>query len=201
MLSVLYAAIADELAAINAYVVPLVGEEHVRRNDPPPRMIMYPTEDTPSAPEGPGGNPRPLFTLLKASELVIHGQTTDHVEGMRDQFLIALHKACKKATPNGPRAGRYQVTKGKWTRNTLIAKNGYEYKITFAVAYPVVDRRWETPAPGDPPRPPLPDTYTGDQANTYPTVPGDELTIAANVGVRDNPPAGDNVAINITPAP
>lgn len=196
MRSVLYTAIISELAAINAYVVPLVGEKHVRLHDPPPRMIFIPRTDTPGPPEGPGGNPRPLFTVLEESELVIHGETTDHVEGMRDQFMIALHHACKKASPGTARAGRYQVAKGEYAKGAaLFVKNGLEYRMRFAVAYPVVDRKWVDEIPK---QAPTPSTYSGDQANTYPVVPSAELKALVDVGVRDNPPADDNVEIDIT---
>lgn len=200
MLSVLYAAIATELAAINAYVVPLVGEEHVRRNDAPPRMIMFPLDDSFGDVEGPGGNPRPIKNVLKASQLVIHGQTTDHVEGMRDQFVIALHAVCKKATAgSGGRAGRYVLSKGMWTRNSLIVKNGHEYKLTFAVGAPIVKRTWETPLPGDPPQAPVAATYAGDQANTYPVVPADELAGGITVGLSDDESV--DIAIEDDPTP
>ena len=207
MLGSLYTAIAAELLEINAYVVPLVGEHHVRRNDPPPRMIMYPVDDTFDGPSGPGGNPRPIHDVLEASELVIHGTTLNVVTGMRDQFVNALRRVCKRASQGSARAGRYVLGKGKWTRNTLIAKNGFEYKLTFSVVHPIVDRRWsltdpDAPAgPENPPQEPNEATYEGDQANTYPVVAGEEVELTTDVGHRDDPPAADNVTIVINPVP
>lgn len=202
--SAFYAALATELLDVNAYVVPLVGEEHVRRNDPPPRMIFFPTPgaDQISAPEGPGGNPKPLFTRLEAHTVVIHGQSRDICRGMADQFMIALHQVCKKATSGTSRAGRYVFSKAGFTRSSLIATNGFEYVMTFAVAVPVVKRRWAAlPDPDAPPSPENPaeapdaSTYTGEQANTYATAPSDEVEIDADVGQQDDAP--DNVAIVI----
>ena len=198
MLSVLYAAITSELAAINAYTVPLVGEVHVASAEPPPKMIFIPSDDTFGPAEGPGGNPRPIATIMAATELVLQGATTDHVEGMRDQFVIALRRACKHASMQTARAGRYAISKGKWTRGVALrVKNGVEYRLTFAVAFPVVERTWETPLPGDPPQAPLPGTYTGDQANTYPVIPGGDITIDANVSPKDAPDA-DRVHVTVT---
>lgn len=198
MLSVLYSAITTELAAINAYVVPLVGEEHVRRNDPPPRIIMWPLKDSFGPVEGPGGNPKPIATVLEQSQLVIQGETFDHVQGMRDQFVIALHKAVKGANVGSSgRAGRYVLSDGTWTRNTLIAKNGHEYRLTFAVAVPIVRRTWPTPAPGGSPQAPTAPTYTGDQANTYPVVQAAELAGGITVGIEDD----ETVAIDIEDDP
>lgn len=193
MLSVIFNAIAAELARINAYAPLLQGEQFVRQNDPPPRMIVYPIGDSMGPVEGPGGNPKPLLTLLEGAELVIHGQTQDIVEGMRDQFLVALHHACKRTTTNARRAGRFVVAGGKWTRSTLIAKNGFEYKLSFSVAFPIVDRRWDALQ--------VPDASDMADALTYPTVPGSEVETTIDVGERDNPPADDNVTIVINPHP
>lgn len=204
MRSVLYTAVAAELVALNAYVTTLlVGEEHVRRNDPPPRYIVIPNDDEPGPVVGPGGNPRGLYGVFKSTELVIHAPDFDTSEGMIDQFTIALHKAAKKASTGTARAGTLKISKGKYTRgNALVGKNGVEYRQVFAVGYTIVDRKWDAPAPGDPPRPPIPSTYAGDELLTYPVVPGDELTIVADVGRRDAPPADDNVTITVPePAP
>jgi hypothetical protein len=136
--------------------------------------------------------------MFASSELVIHAPSVDHAEGMRDQFMIALHKAAKKASTGTARAGTLKVAKGKFTRgNALIAKNGVEWRLVFAVGYTIVDRKWDAPAPGDPPRPPVPSTYAGAELLTYPIVEGAELSIVANVGRRDNPPADNNVTITV----
>lgn len=203
MLSVLYAAIAAELLAINAFVVPLVGEEHVASNVAPPKMIFIPSDDTFGPAEGPGGNPRPIYTIMAATELVLQARNTDLVEGMRDQFVIALRRAMKHASMATSRAGRCGLTKGKWTRGTIKMRNGLEYRLTFAVAFPIVDRAWPTPAPpvddpgGTPvPQPPDATTYTGDQANTYPVIPAEELSAGITVGPTAAEPS-DLVTITI----
>lgn len=204
MRSVLYTAVAAELVALNAYVTELlIGDEHVRRNDAPPRYIVVPNDDEYGPVVGPGGNPRGLFGVFKSSELIVHATSFDVCEGMTDQFMIALRKAVKGASTATARAGELRVSKGKFTRgNAMHARNGVEYKVTFAVGYAIVDRKWDAPAPGDPPRPPVPSTYTGAELLTYPIVSGAELTITADVGRRDNPPADDNVTITVpTPAP
>ncbi len=190
MLSVLYAAIVTEMAAINAYVVPLVGREHLARNDAPPRLIMVERDDEFLPVEGPGGNPRPLHTVLESSDLIIHGQTRDIVQGMRDQFVIAFHRACKRANEGGTRAGRYTLSKGVWNRNAIIARNGFEYRMVFAVAVPIVLRTWPTLVEGFPTAPSSDDAA---DATTYPTVPGDELTIESTVGITDT----EAVEINV----
>jgi hypothetical protein len=195
VLRVLYEAIAAELLLINAYTVPLIGEEHVRTNDPPPKMIFIPNDDTFGPVEGPGGNPRSFATIMAATELVLQGRTLDIVEGMRDQFVIALHHACKKASAGTSRAGRYSISKGKWTRNAALkAVNGREYRLTFAVAFPVVLRTWEADVEPDA------STYDGDKANTYPVIPGDELKIETTVSPIDAP-AEDRVTITVPPTP
>jgi hypothetical protein len=182
------------MLAINAYVVPLIGPEHVRRNDPPPRVIMYPTADAFSPPIGPGGNPKPILTVEETTEVVIHGETEDHVRGMRDQVLIALHRMIKKSNANkSGRAASYRVNAGRFVRSAMIARNGFEYRLTFGVLVPVVLRKWAAVAP------PLPPTYVGAQANTYQTIPHAELILDADVGVRDNPPATDNPEVKVGP--
>ncbi len=201
MFDTLYAAIAAELLAINAWVVPLVGEEHVKRLDPPPRMIFFPTSDTIGPPLGPGGNPRPIHDVLEESLCVIHARSRDVVAGMRDQFIVALRRVCKRASQGSVRAGNYTLGRGSWTRNTLIAKNGYEYQLPFAVVQPIVDRLWELSdpdAPAGPENPPTePDASAAADATTYPVVPAEELTAIVDVGVHDDPPADDNVTITI----
>jgi len=169
MRSVLYAAIATELLAINAYVVPLVGAEHLARNDAPPRMIFVEDADAITMIEGPGGNPRGLFSVVEGSECVIFGESRDHVEGMRDQFLTALHKAVKKGNAGTARGGRYAVTKGGYKRSALIGRNGFEYRLGFGVLVAVVDRKWEAPAPGDPQQAPVASTYVPKTAPRSPS--------------------------------
>ena len=198
MRSVLYAAIATELLAINAYVVPLVGAEHLARNDAPPRMIFVEDADAITMIEGPGGNPRGLFSVVEGSECVIFGESRDHVEGMRDQFLTALHKAVKKGNAGTARGGRYAVTKGGYKRSALIGRNGFEYRLGFGVLVAVVDRKWEAPAPGDPQQAPVASTYTGDQINTYPVVAAEELTASATVGIEGDV---DELVEIVTPTP
>ncbi len=181
MLSVFWDAITTELAALNAYAVPQQGEQFYARNDPGPTMIFVELDDAIGPPEGPGGNPKPLFTILERTELILRGATRDIVQGMRDQFLVALHKATKKAGAAMTRAGRYVVGKGVWAKGTIIGRNGFEYRLPFAIAYPVVARTWEAlEVPG-------PDA----DATTYPTVPGDELTIAGSVGIAEETAADD----------
>lgn len=193
----MYAAIAAELALLNAYVVPLIGEAHVRTNAPPPKMIFIPDHDDFTGVEGPGGNPRPIGGVMAATLVVLQGRTTDHCEGMRDQLYVAVHKACKKASAGTGRAGRYAWTKGTWTRGVALKMtNGVEYRVSFAVAFPIVDRTWEAPQPGDPPQEPTAATYTGDQANTYPVIPAAELSIAATVGPAGAAPA-DLVTVTV----
>lgn len=191
MLSVLYAAIATELAAIHAYVVPLIGEEYVRDNEAPPQIIMWPTTDTFGPAEGPGGNPKPLATVVKTTQVVIRGRTRDDVEGMRDQLVIALHAAVKGANHGQARAGRYALGGGQWMRNTLRAVNGFEYRMTFDYAAPIVKRRW---AAVTPPQAPDASTYTGDQANTYGKATVETFAVTADVtdaGAKVNFKIGD----------
>lgn len=185
MLSVFWSAIATELAALNAYVVPLEGAEHLARNDPGPKMVFVELDDQIGPPEGPGGNPRPLFTIVERTELVLVGPTRDIVQGMRDQFLIALHKAAKKSSPATARAGRYTYSPGKWTRGTIIGRNGFEYRLVFGLNYPVVDRVWESSAtiPG-------PDA----DATTYATQAGGTVTAGGGVGI-----SADDVLVDAGP--
>lgn len=198
MLSVLFAAFAAELAELNAYAVPLMGEAWLARTDPPPRIIFVPVDDAFGPVEGPGGNPRPIANVLKSVDLVIHGETFDHCEGMRDQCVIALHAVAKKATAGSAgRAGRIVLGKGKWSRGTKHAKNGEEYVLSFSYGAPIVKRSWITPLPGDPPQAPVAATYTGDQANTYPVVPAAELKAGVDVGMHDGHP--DNIEIDLDP--
>lgn len=194
MLDVLYTAIAAELLAINAYVVPTTGAGELSKNDPPPRMIFVERADEFLPVEGPGGNPRPLHTVLETSDLILLGQTREIVQGMRDQFVIAFHRACKKANQGNVRAGRYTLSSGKWMRTTLLARNGFEYRLVFGIAVPIILRTaWDSVR--------APTTADFAEGQTYPTVPGDELTIQADVGVRDEPPAEDNVGITIPTPP
>lgn len=208
MLSVLYAAIATEMAAINAYVVPLFpdangvigGDAKLERSDAPPRMIFQPSDFAVDVVWGPGGNPRPIATILDSSECIIHGQSTDHVQGMLDQFIIAVRAVGKKANGGqAPRAGWCQISKGKWTRNTNLATKGWELRFTFTAARAVIERKWAAIDPSHPPQPPLPPTYVGPQAQTYPTIPAAEMTATTgDVGVL-NGHAEDNVPINVPP--
>lgn len=194
MLSVLYAAIAAELLAINAYAVPLVGEEHVRRHDAPPRLIFIPDGIDPSPVEGPGGNPITILNSMRSTEVVIHAPDYETAEGMYDQAVISIHKTLKGANAGkSGRGGRFVITKAKFTRGTLIGRNGVELRFFFSVAAPIVKRTWPTPDPGESPQKPDASTYTGDQANTYVNQGG--VTIAADVGVSDADP--DNVTIEI----
>ncbi len=187
MLQALYDAIATELLAVNAYVVPLVGRHHIAHNDPPPRMIFHELDDEFLPVEGPGGNPRPIHTVLEASRLIIQAPTRDIVQGMRDQFVVAFHRAAKRANEGKTRAGRYTLSKGMWTTNDqAIATRGFEYRLVFAVAVPIVLRAWDALQ--------IPDADAAAAGVTYPTIPGEELTIAADVGKQD---AADNVAITI----
>lgn len=206
MIDSFYAALATELLAINAYVVPLIGEEHVRRNDAPPRLIIFPTTDKFSAPSGPGGNPLPIHDVLETSMVVIHGQTRSVVQGMRDQLVIALRATCKKANASASRptsrSGSYVLGDGQWTRGSLIVKNGYEYKMTFGVLASIVKRVWELADPEAPAGPdnrgatPDASTYTGDQNNSNAIVAGADVTLTTTVGLGDTA-TDDDVSIVI----
>ena len=179
MISVLYTEIAARLLAMHAFVVPTFDERDVAKNYAPPRMIMFPTKDAFGPVEGPGGNPRPLLTVLEWSQLVIHAMTRDVVQGLRDQFLIALHEATKGSSPSTSRAGRYLLSDGTWTRATMHAAKGYEYKLAFASAVPIVKRTWASSTQA-----PTPATYVGPQANTYPVEPAGTLEADTTVGVE-----------------
>lgn len=192
MLTVVYDAINAELAEINAYTRLLVGQEHIASHDPPPKMVVFPNDDEFSGAMMPGDNPRAIASVFEGSMLVIHGETIEHVTGMRDQFYIALRAACKKSEAQTPRAANYRVSNGKWTRAQFIATKGWEYTLRFGVLAAIAKVKWPDIVP---PQPPVASSYAG--LLTYPIVPRAELTVTADVGVRDNPPADDNPNVTV----
>ncbi len=199
MLSTLYAAIAVEMLAINAYVAPLIGERNVRTNAPT-KIVFVPNDLDLEEAHGPGGNPRPIGSRWMSTECYIHGPTTDHCEGMFDQVIIALRAACKKPGIASRRAAEYRTSKGKWTRSTFVSRNGEELRFVFSVLMPIVERRWPALTEESPtPQPPIAATYAGAQANTFATVPAAEMTVEADIGFSDGDP--DNVVLAIPQPP
>lgn len=197
MLSLLWAAIEAELVAMGAHVTTLGrGKREVTKHDPPPRMIVYWTDDSFGPPTFVGGNPKAIKDVIRNCVLVIHGETEDHVEGMRGQFILALHKACKgSGAPNSVQAGRYVLGRGTVNTRTVIAKNGVEYTLIFSVPAAITVRKW-TPGIA-----PLPSTYTGPQDGTY-AVDGKtyaaqaaDTVIGTTVGVAHAPPDDDLEAV------
>lgn len=163
-LSQIITAVEAELAALNAYVTTIaVGDEFVAENDARPRIIVIPDEDEFAAPTGVGGLLRAIKDVAMSAELILRGPSYDVVESLRDQFVVALHRAIKgDAASSHGRGGTYLLGKGKWTRGTNIARNGQEWSGSFSVMVPVVERTW--PASADPPVPPDASTTTYDLA-------------------------------------
>lgn len=178
---------------MGAYVTALkVGKRQLTVREPPPRIIVWWVGDTFAGPVKVGGKQRSIATANRVCEVRIHGETEDHVEGMRSQFVLALHKAVKKAgTANDPNGGgSYVLGSGTVNQNTAISKNGFEYKLTFTVPSAITDRRW---VPGEAP---LPATYTGTQGDTYASQPED-TTFGVTVGVKHDAPDDDTEAVDI----
>jgi hypothetical protein len=197
MLSVLWAAISSELVLMNAYCqVVLSGKKHVANNAPPPRIIAYPTDDSFRQPRFIGGNPKAILDVDRNATIVIHAESDDVAEGMRHQFVLALHKACKKVNPDGARAGQYSLGRGVWNQKTLVAKRGIEYTLQITVPASITDRRWADIDVDHPAQAPTPETYTGTQGDTYATQQPD-TDIAVTVGVQHEPPADDENAVTI----
>lgn len=180
-LSQIITAIATELAALNAYVTTIaVGDEFVAENDASPRIIVIPDEDEFTPPTGAGGLLRAIKDVSASADLIIRGPTYDVVEAMRDQFVVALHRAIKgDSSSSHARGGTYALGKGKWTRGTNLARNGQEWTGSFAVMIPVVDRTW--PVSADPPVPP--DAST----TTYPIAPGDVRAVSDVAAMLGDP--------------
>lgn len=208
--SLFESALTTQLAAINALVAPTFNEADVRGNAAPPKMIVFPLNDTFDAPDGPGGPIRALKDALENRMVVIQGRTRDEVRGMRDQFVIALHHACKKSRnanagdPHAVRAGRYVLGRGEWTRNTLKAVNGFEYRLTFSVQVPVVDRVWQRvdetdEVPEGVPQAPVASTYTPDQSLTNELATAETIGVSVGLGDEDEAAEPDDVTINVPP--
>lgn len=181
MLSALYDAINTELTLINGYAQLVWDEEQIALHSPPPSFIVTPSDDQFDSVKHSAGNPRALATVWEGALLTIRGETRDIVQGMRDQFVCALHQALKKSAANTAYAGQYRLSAGQWTRKQFLTANGFEYTIKFATIVAILKRVWPATVP---PTPPTPDTYVG--VLTYPVVPGDQITAVVNVGYSDN---------------
>lgn len=178
---------------MGAYVTALLdGKVHLGKHDAPPRMIVWETDDSFGPPLFAGGNPRSIGDVERNVTLIIHGANRDVCEGMRHQFILALHKACKKMSSGTVRSGSYKLGRGTWNVNTQVAHNGRQYMLTFSVPASLTDRVWQNnESPGA-------STYEGTQGNTYAAQPED-TDIAVTVGERhEDPDDGDPVTIIIT---
>ncbi len=194
MLSAVFAAINAELVLMGAYVPALLdGKVHLARHDAPPRIIVWETDDTFEPTIFPGGKQRAILDVERNVTVIFHGLNRDVCEGMRHQFILALHKACKRMASGTVRAGSYKLGRGTWNVNTQVAQNGRQYMLTFSVPASITDRTWlATPGAA-----PDQSTYGGTQADTYAKQPED-TDVLVKVGTREDPDAGDPVEIIIT---
>lgn len=193
------AAVEAQLVAIQAWVTTIkIGDEFVEETGQAPRLVVIPTDDAYGPPIGPGGNPRPLANVTTNAIAVIWGTDRDTTEGLRDQFVIALHRALKATSTSAhARGGTYKLGKGAWTRGTNLSRAGFEYRLAFSVEIPILDRAWAS----TPNAAPSTGTYTGDQANSYPTV-GAPLDMVADVAATlGSPPSAQGNQTVTVPKP
>lgn len=182
MLSSLYEAINAQLDVIHAYARLVWDEDAIAVHEPPPRMIVIPSDDQFDSPKHAASNPRALATVWEGANLIIQGETKDHCQGMRDQFVIALHVALKLSGADTAYAGQYRLGGGQWTRKQYLAVNGFEYTLRFASLVAIVKRRWDDVTP---PQAPTASTYAN--VLSYPIIPVGQGKANFNVGFTDDP--------------
>lgn len=172
-LTALVAEINAKLVSINAYAELVEGEAQDAEHTKAPRMILVRDSDDFAAPTGIGGNPRTLRDREHTAVVILRGPSADVVEGMIDQFAVAVHRACKSRSAG--RGVTYAIGRGKWTRAQHLLVDGAEWRTTLTVTFPVVDRAW---APGETPAAPTSST------RTYPEAPPDTkgtVSVAATI--------------------
>jgi hypothetical protein len=192
-LSLFLVEVTAQLAAINACTTLKVGDEYVEENGVPPRMVAIPSDDDFEATIGPGGIARSIRTRNAGAEVVLWGATREDVEGMISQFVVALHRACKSTTSKA-RGASYVLGSGRWTRKTNLTRHGFEYRLSFTVQIPIVERVWESV-----------ETPPATPGETYPAVPGDTgaaINVAAKFGLPSaDPGVVDGNVVIVVPAP
>jgi hypothetical protein len=194
MISTFVAAVQTKLVAIGAWCTTVnIGPQYAQETGAPPRYTLVQLAETYAPPYAPGGNPRPLWDRHVMAEVQMWGTSVSTVEGMIDQWIIAMHRAAKDtSTDPHMRGSVYKMGRGRWDQTTYLDKMGALYVLGIEFLIPVFDRDWLTTAG----QPPNEDTYTGEQIYTYPRA-GTPLTAVANVA-RNDPAASGSPADEVT---
>jgi hypothetical protein len=69
----------------------MVGPEHLKTHDAPPRVIWVPSRDRYGPPESTGADPRQLRTRLAGCEVHVWGRDYDATEGLLNLVQAAIH--------------------------------------------------------------------------------------------------------------
>lgn len=171
------AEVSTQLTAIGALTPTiLVGKKYRFANEALRRIVFVPTSDSFEPVSNPGGNPRPILDVLVGADVHIWADDYYLAAALRDQFILALHRAVKRpaATPQ-KRGGEYKISKGEWTNETDHDQLGAEYTLSVSIKIPILERTF----------PALPTPATDLTALTNPKVPsGTKMVtnVAANLG-------------------
>jgi len=69
----------------------LIGPEHLKAHDSPPRVIWVPSRDRYGPPESTGANPRQLRTRLAGCEVHVWGRDYEATEELLNLLQAAIH--------------------------------------------------------------------------------------------------------------
>jgi hypothetical protein len=69
----------------------VVGPEHLKAHDAPPRVVWVPSRDRYGPPESTGANPRSLRTRLAGCEVHVWGADYDATEALLNLVQAAIH--------------------------------------------------------------------------------------------------------------
>lgn len=128
-LQTVFDALTDALAPLNVAVD--VGPESLGNNVAPPRVILYPTDESFAADVPRFVGPPRVFAMRGATiSAHIWGEDWDATEDLIQTFLFALRATVGKS---------YQLLGGRWTQQNgaALVQAGRMYVLEFKMLFPV----------------------------------------------------------------